>query len=117
MKLNCLLFASSLLAATAKAHTLEIPEVQSILSEIVSKYEPYVHYDGPTETAKPDLSIVARAAAATPTDPAYFLAGVAHQGYAPYAPTPSAYKVFRNVKDYGAKGAVLPFDIEAEATC
>lgn len=33
---------------------------------------------------------------------AYWLEDIAHQGVAPFAG--SGYKVFRNVKDYGAKG-------------
>lgn len=44
------------------------------------------------------------AAAAAVDDPAYWLADIAHQGIAAFNPNPSTYKVFRNVKDYGAKG-------------
>jgi glucan 1,3-beta-glucosidase len=46
----------------------------------------------------------AAAAAAAVADPAYWLANIAHQGIAAFNPNPSTYKVFRNVKDYGAKG-------------
>lgn len=49
-------------------------------------------------------SNLAAAAAAAVDDPAYWLADIAHQGVAAFNPNPS-YKVFRNVKDYGAKGA------------
>jgi glucan 1,3-beta-glucosidase len=35
----------------------------------------------------------------------YWLATIDHQGLAPYAP--AGYKVFRNVKDYGAKGQLF----------
>ncbi|KAH7929806.1 glycoside hydrolase family 55 protein [Leucogyrophana mollusca] len=34
----------------------------------------------------------------------YWLENITHQGMAPYAPDPSTYQVFRNVKDYGATG-------------
>ncbi|TLS29191.1 hypothetical protein PpBr36_00045 [Pyricularia pennisetigena] len=34
----------------------------------------------------------------------YWLANIKHQGFAPYAPSPSSYTVFRSVKDFGAKG-------------
>lgn len=37
---------------------------------------------------------------------AYWLEDISHQGLAPYAG--SGYSVFRNVKDYGAKGKSLP---------
>jgi glucan 1,3-beta-glucosidase len=49
-------------------------------------------------------SNLAAAAAAAVDDPAYWLADIAHQGIAAFNPNPSSYKVFRNVKDYGAKG-------------
>jgi hypothetical protein len=41
----------------------------------------------------------------TAADPDYWLADVAHQGYAPYAE--GGYAVFRNVLDYGAAGTLL----------
>ncbi|KAI6451589.1 hypothetical protein MCOR22_001194 [Pyricularia oryzae] len=34
----------------------------------------------------------------------YWLANIKHQGFAPYAPNPSNYTVFRSVKEFGAKG-------------
>lgn len=36
----------------------------------------------------------------------YWYENIAHQGIAPFAP--SGYTVFRNVKDYGAKGNLPP---------
>lgn len=44
---------------------------------------------------------------AAPGDTSYWLADIKHQGVAAFNPNPSGYKVFRNVKDYGAKG-ILP---------
>ena len=41
-------------------------------------------------------------------DPPYWLKDIAHQGRASFNPNPSQYVVFRNVKDYGAKGNPLP---------
>jgi len=35
----------------------------------------------------------------------YWYETISHQGLAPYAPLNSSYKVFRNVVDFGAKGA------------
>lgn len=46
-------------------------------------------------------------------DPEYWLANIPHQGVAAFNPSPSDYKVFRNVKDYGAQGTascILPGD-------
>lgn len=39
-------------------------------------------------------------------DAAYWLADIKHQGLAAFNANPSTYTVFRNVKDYGAKGIV-----------
>jgi glucan 1,3-beta-glucosidase len=40
---------------------------------------------------------------AAPNDP-YWLQNVKHQGLSAFNDNPSAYQVFRNVKDFGAKG-------------
>lgn len=37
-------------------------------------------------------------------DTSYWLADITHQGMAAFNSNPSSYTVFRNVKDYGAKG-------------
>ena len=42
--------------------------------------------------------------AVTPTSAPYWLEQVKHQGIAAFNPSPSTYQVFRNVKDFGAKG-------------
>ena len=36
----------------------------------------------------------------------YWYESITHQGVAPYNPQGSAYQVFRNVKSFGAKGAL-----------
>jgi hypothetical protein len=41
-------------------------------------------------------------------DPAYWFANIQKRGIAAFNPNPTSYKVFRNVKDYGAKGKLLP---------
>ncbi|KAF9648249.1 exo-beta-1,3-glucanase [Thelephora ganbajun] len=49
---------------------------------------------------------------APPNEP-YWLEKVKHQGIAAYNPDPTGYKVFRNVKDYGAIGDGVADDTEA----
>jgi glucan 1,3-beta-glucosidase len=43
------------------------------------------------------------AGTASPSDP-YWMQTITHQGKAAFNANPSSYKVFRNVKDFGAKG-------------
>jgi glucan 1,3-beta-glucosidase len=43
------------------------------------------------------------AGTSAPSDP-FWMESIKHQGTSPFNPYPSSYKVFRNVKDFGAKG-------------
>jgi glucan 1,3-beta-glucosidase len=92
------------------AHALvDIPAVSSVVSSALSEYSIYVtHALNPTATATKtpakatnNVDILARGAV---SDPAYWLAGISHRGVAAFNSNPSTYTVFRNVKDYGAKG-------------
>lgn len=63
-----------------------------------------------SETVSPDVSALVypspneKPIVAAPNDAPYWLADIAHQGIAAFNQDPSGYKVFRNVKDYGARG-------------
>jgi glucan 1,3-beta-glucosidase len=48
-------------------------------------------------------------------DASYWLADIAHQGIAAFNSNPSDYTVFRNVKDYGAKGNVYKYSSNMNA--
>lgn len=60
----------------------------------------------------PTKHAVIAAAAAAAADPAYWMKDIPKQGIAAFNSNPGSYKVWRNVKDYGAKGK--PIILEPE---
>lgn len=87
-------------------HDHEPPQVASLIHSMQSVYSPWTGYHGPTgyPTApypRPTSTSTASAPGATNTC-AYWLENIKHQGIAAFN-SPS-YQVFRNVKDFGAKG-------------
>lgn len=94
----------------------DIPAVDGLVSSVMHSLAAYT--EAATPTGPPTAVVAAATAAANSTrhgpasvdtvaDASYWLASIAHQGVAAFNPDPSGYKVFRNVKDYGAKGMLL----------
>lgn len=92
------------------AQLLDIPAVDELVSSAMLPFEQYA-YNTPAESTIPAVAVSTTAAKvqaaaveAAAADNAYWLADIAHQGVAAFNSNPAGYKVFRNVKDYGAKG-------------
>lgn len=106
----------SLLSAVTNA-SRDIPAVDKLVNSVMSSLSAYTEFATPTGT--PTAAVAAATATANSTnyhsvsigtaaDASYWLASIAHQGIAAFNSNPSGYKVFRNVKDYGAKGMPIP---------
>ncbi|KXT07061.1 hypothetical protein AC579_5873 [Pseudocercospora musae] len=118
------LYALPLLGAlmSTQAQLFTPPEVEQYVDSALQQYFPYTHYPGPSRSwwqrfpkggprpamaphPKPDNN---------PADPCYFwMEDIKHQGVAAFNSNPSAYRVFRNVKDFGAKGDGVTDDTAA----
>jgi hypothetical protein len=84
----------------------EIPEIESVVASMTQEFGPAVTYAGPTEAHRSHYST--RHPTATPTPASYWLADIKHQGVAAFNPD-TTYQVFRNVKDFGAKGEFIGY--------
>lgn len=106
MRLSFYLGALAPLLLAVASEQLVIPEyealVQSIISSASSKIDD-TRPTGSTSSAAAESTAVApkvNAAAAT----TYWYEQITHQGISAFGP--SGYTVYRNVKDYGAKGTI-----------
>jgi hypothetical protein len=75
--------------------------VDELVGSIVNSFSQYLDYNGPKGAVPGRGPVVPK----TTSDTAYWLADIAHHGYAAFNPNASTYQVFRNVKDFGAKGS------------
>lgn len=100
----------SCLAVVACAHAqlLDLPQVDKLVKEALKPLAAYTNYHGPKAgTVNLRIPSVVEGLLADADDSSYWLADISHQGLAAFNSNPSGYKVFRNVKDYGAVGKVI----------
>lgn len=79
----------------ASCSQLHIPPVDAVVKSLLHKEDAYVHFSGNQSVSK---ALSERQASS------YWYENIQHQGISAFGP--SGYKVYRNVKDYGAKGNV-----------
>ena len=98
------LLCFALLATTVLSQDFhQIPWIESVVSSATSQFTPYCTYHGPTGSAPLPTSALYPIPSPTASACSYWMEEIEHQGIAAFNPTTS-YDVFRNVKDYGAKG-------------
>ena len=102
MRLLTVLFGLFSFFLTIHAFQEPIPEVQAAASSALKHYFPNSRaYDGPTKVA-PKPTPIATPKVQAANAGAFWLEQIAHQGISAFGP--GGYTVFRNVKDFGAKG-------------
>ncbi len=98
--LTALISVLPLAVVTLAQHGREPPEVQQFVAQELNQFSQYVTYKGPDhDVPKKPKHGPEPAAGVT-----YWMENIKHQGLAPFNPSLGSYQVFRNVKDFGAKG-------------
>ncbi|KAK4561740.1 hypothetical protein LTR86_004419 [Recurvomyces mirabilis] len=101
-------------SVTSQHVHFEIPEVEGFVASQLERFGQWTHYPGPSPTYWHHPSPSPTKPAPSPTNTCdYWLEDIKHQGLAAFNPDPSGYQVFRNVKDFGAKGDGVTDDTAA----
>src|ERR1700694_1607698 len=94
-------FLLSALVLGAACMQFEIPAVESIVADLLANQTDYVHFQGNLTNSTSHGASSSSSPSKRQTAP-YWYEFISHQGISAFGP--SGYQVYRNVKDYGAKG-------------
>jgi glucan 1,3-beta-glucosidase len=92
------------LVLNASAAQIDIPSVDAAVSAALKDYGNYGAYTGP-QKKPPAKAKITQENALLADGSTFWLESIGHQGVSAFGT--SGYQVFRNVKDFGAKGNVL----------
>jgi len=76
------------------------PAVSSLVADILTGYDDYVHYNG--SVIDSHAFTIQHASYLESRDASYWYEQIPHRGISAFGP--AGYQVYRNVKDYGARG-------------
>jgi glucan 1,3-beta-glucosidase len=97
------IFAILFVALWATAAELDIPSVDAAVAAALKDYGNYGAYTGPEKKAPPKANTATlKENKAALEGSSYWLESISHQGVSAFGA--SGYQVFRNVKDFGARG-------------
>ncbi|KAI1322866.1 glycoside hydrolase family 55 protein [Xylariaceae sp. FL0255] len=101
MRFSTLLFG---LLPVALGEELVIPAVQEAVKSQLEQFSSYVEARDTVFSPTSPATYVTRDLEERQTSGTYWYETIAHQGISAFNANPSSYVVYRNVKDYGAKG-------------
>lgn len=89
----------SLFVIGVTCRQFHIPAVDEVVRDILGKDNAYIHFHGNHSDSS---SLIERQ-----TSSSYWYENIQHQGVSAFGP--SGYRVYRNVRDYGATGTFMSY--------